>query len=67
MDVAQSSIYPGPRPGHPLAGAGQTPKLVAVVILVIVLTMMGWTEEQVLALLTVLFPVTLTAGGEGQA
>lgn len=67
MDVAQSLIYPGPRPGHPLAGAGRPPKLVAVLVLVIVLAMMGWTEEQVLTLLAVLFPLAVTAGGEAQA
>lgn len=65
MDVAQSLIYPGPRPEHPLAEAGRSVKLVAVIVLVIVLTMIGWTEEQILALLAVLFPLAVV-GGEAQ-
>lgn len=62
MDFVHPLIYPVRRPGHLLAEASQIPKLVAVVILVIVLTTMGWTEEQILALLAVLFPLALTSG-----
>ncbi|WP_194893549.1 hypothetical protein [Catenulispora pinisilvae] len=66
MGSVRPLIYPVPRPGHPLADAS-SPKLAAVIILVIVLAAMGWSEEQVLALLAVLFPLAFSAGGEGQA
>lgn len=66
MVSAHSLIYPVPRPGHPLADTS-SPKLAAVIILVIVLAAMGWSEEQILALLAVLFPLALSTGGEGQA
>lgn len=67
MVSARSLSRPPQGPGHPLADAGRSPKLIAVIILVVVLAAMGWSEEQVLALLAILFPLALPAGGEAQA
>jgi len=61
LPTASASV-PGPRPQHPLAGARSHGTPIAVIILIGWLSRVGWTAEQVIALLLVLLPGAAAAG-----
>lgn len=58
-----SASVPGPRPQHPLADARRHGAPIAVIILIGWLSRIGWTAEQVVALLLVLLPGVAVAEG----
>ena len=62
MTHARHTLVGALPPEHPLAGSLRRPGS-AVVILVAVLALIGWTEEQILALLAVL----VAAASQGAA
>lgn len=58
----RSITIAGPRVAHPLAGLGRGGFAAAQIALVAWLSRLGWTSEQIVAVLLILLPVS--AGGQ---